>query len=56
MSKNNLLRDFSFSQNKKNIINDYIFSEYEKNVSIKKLIRNKSRIIDDLVKKFMDKK
>jgi [protein-PII] uridylyltransferase len=51
MSKNNLLRDFSFSQNKKNIINDYIFSEYEKNVSIKKLIRNKSRIIDDLVKK-----
>ena len=51
MSKNNLLRDFSFSQNKKNIINDYIFSEYEKNVGIKKLIRNKSRIIDDLVKK-----
>ena len=51
MSKNNLLNEFSFSQDKKNKINDYIFSEYQKNISIKKLIRNKSKIIDELVKK-----
>ena len=51
MSKNNLLNEFSFSQDKKNKINDYIFSEYQKNISIKKLIRSKSKIIDELVKK-----
>ena len=51
MLKNNFLHDFTFSQNKKNVINDYIFSKYEKNVSIKKLVRNKSRIIDILIKK-----
>ena len=55
MLKNNFLHDFTFSQNKKNVINDYIFSKYEKNVSIKKLVRNKSRIIDSLIKKSWEK-
>ena len=55
MLKNNFPHDFTFSQNKKNVINDYIFSKYEKNVSIKKLVRNKSRIIDSLIKKSWEK-
>ena len=55
MLKNNFLHDFTFSQNKKNVINDYIFSKYEKNVSIKKLVKNKSRIIDSLIKKSWEK-
>ena len=51
MSKKNLLNNFSFSQNKKNVINDYIYKEYEKNVGIKTLLRNKSYLIDSLLKK-----
>jgi [protein-PII] uridylyltransferase len=51
MSKKELINNFSFSQNKKNIINDYIYSEYEKNISIRKLLKNKSLLVDDLVKK-----
>ncbi len=51
MSKKELINNFSFLQNKKNIINDYIYSEYEKNISIKKLLKNKSLLVDDLVKK-----
>ena len=51
MSKKNLINNFSFSQNKKNVINDYIFKEYEKNIDIKKLLKNKSYLIDSLLKK-----
>lgn len=51
MSSKNIVKDFSFSQNNNNIINDYIFSEYQKKTSIKKLIKNKSDIIDQIIKK-----
>ena len=55
MSKKNLINNFSFSQNKKNVINDYIYKEYEKNIGIKKLLRNKSYLIDSLLKKSWDR-
>ena len=50
MLQKHIINNFSFSQDNKNIINDYIYSRYKKNISIKKLIKNKSTIIDQLIK------
>ena len=50
MLQKNIINNFSFSQENKNIINDYIYLRYKKNISIKKLIKNKSTIIDQLIK------
>ena len=54
MLKKKFIENFAFSKNKKNIINNYIYSGYEKNISIGKLIKYKSNIIDGLVKNFWD--
>ena len=54
MLKKKFIENFAFSKNKKNIINNYIYSGYEKNISIGKLIKYKSNIIDSLVKNFWD--
>ena len=54
MLKKKFIEDFSFSKNKKNIINDYIYSGYEKNISIGKLLKYKSSIVDGVVKNFWD--
>ena len=51
MLQKKIINSFSFSQDNKNIINDYIYSKYKKNISIKKLIKKKSDIIDQLIKK-----
>ena len=55
MLKKNLIEDFSFSYRKKNVINDYIYSKYEKNNNIKKLLKEKSLIIDNLIRKSWEK-
>ena len=54
MLKKKFIENFSFSKNKKNIINDYIYSGYEKNISIGKLLKYKSSIVDGVVKNFWD--
>ena len=54
MLKKKFIEDFSFSKNKKNIINDYIYSGYKKNISIGKLLKYKSSIVDGVVKNFWD--
>ena len=54
MLKKTFIENFAFSKNKKNIINDYVYSGYKNNISIKRLIRYKSSIIDSLVKNFWD--
>lgn len=50
MLQEDIIQNFSFSQDNKNIINDFIYSEYERNVSIKRLIKKKSSIVDQLIK------
>ena len=50
MLQKNIINNFSFSQDNKNVINEYIYLRYKKNISIKKLIKNKSTIIDQLIK------
>ena len=49
--KNILLENFSFESTKSNVINDYIYSEYESGVSVGRLLKKKSSIIDSLIKK-----
>ena len=48
--KNILLENFSFESTKSNVINDYIYSEYESGVSVGRLLKKKSSIIDSLIK------
>ena len=51
LKKNILLKNFSFESGKNHTINDYIYSEYENGVSVGKLLKKKSSVINDLIKK-----
>ena len=55
MKKANLINNFSIEEDKKNVLNNFIFSSYKKKYSIKKLIKEKSNITDNLIKEYWNK-
>jgi len=55
MKKANLINNFSIEDDKKNALNNFIFSSYKKKYSIKKLIKEKSNITDNLIKDYWNK-